>query len=75
MISTLLTLFVVGLVALVGMVVVLALLGAVFGLALGLVKFLLFTVAPVALIGYVVLRFFQPRTKRLSRADREWLES
>lgn len=75
MLSTLLTFFVVGLVAVVGLAIALALVGAVFGLAIGLAKFLLFTVAPIALIGYVVLRFFGPRSRRLSRADREWLES
>lgn len=75
MLSTLLTFFVVGLIALVGLAIALALVGAAFGLALGLTKFLLFTVAPIALIGYVVLRFFIPRSRRLTRADRDWLES
>lgn len=75
MLSSLLTFFIVGLVAIVGLAIALAVVGAVFGLAIGLVKFLLFTVAPIALIGYVVLRLFAPRSRRLSRADREWLES
>lgn len=75
MLSSLLTFFIVGLIVLVGIVVVLALVGAVFGLAIGLAQFLLFTVAPVALIGYVVLRFLAPRNRRLTRTDREWLES
>lgn len=75
MLSTILTFFVVGLIAVVGLSIALALVGAVFGLALGLAKFLLFTVAPIALIGYVLLRFLAPRSRRLTRADREWLES
>lgn len=75
MLSTLLTFFIIGLVTLVTVALGLALVGAVFGLALGLAKFLLFTVAPIALIGYVVLRFLAPRGRRLTRADREWLES
>ena len=75
MLSTVLTVFVVGLVAVVGLAIALALVGAVFGLAIGVAKFLLFTVAPIALIGYVVLRFLAPRKRRLTRADREWLES
>lgn len=75
MLSSLLTFFVVGLIALVGITVVLALVGVVFGLALGLAKFLLFTVAPIALLGYVALRFFTPRQRRLTKADRDWLES
>jgi hypothetical protein len=75
MISALLTFLIVGLVALVGMVIVLALVGAVFGLALSLVGFLLFKVAPVVLVGYLLVRFLAPRHARLSPADREWLES
>lgn len=75
MISTLLTFFVVGFVALIGLTIVLALVGTVFGLAFGLVGFLLFKVAPIILIGYLVVRFLAPRSRRLSAADREWLES
>jgi archaellum biogenesis protein FlaJ (TadC family) len=75
MLSTLLTFVIVGLVAVVGLSIVLALVGAVFGLALGLAKFLLFTVAPLALIGYVAMRLFAPRRRRLTQADRDWLES
>jgi hypothetical protein len=75
MISALLTFFVVGLIALIGLVVVLALVGVVFGLALSLVGFLLFKVAPVVLVGYLLVRFLAPRQARLSPADREWLEN
>lgn len=75
MLSSLLTFVIVGLIAVVGIAIVLALLSVVFGLALGLAKFLLFTVAPLALIGYVVMRFLAPRNRRLSKADRDWLQS
>lgn len=75
MLSSLLTFVIVGLVAVIGISIVLALIGVVFGLALGLAKFLLFTVAPIALIGYVMIRFFAPRNRRLTKADRDWLES
>ena len=75
MLSSLLTFLIVGLIAVVGISILLAIVGAVFGLAIGLVKFLLFTVAPIALIGYVVMRLFAPRSRRLTKADREWLES
>jgi hypothetical protein len=75
MLASLLTFFIVGLIALVGITIVLALVGAVFGLALGLVGFLLFKVAPVVLVGYLLVRFLAPRTHRLSAADRRWLES
>jgi uncharacterized membrane protein len=75
MLSGLLTFFIVGLLALVALVVALAIIGAIFGLAFSLIGFLLFKVAPVILIGYLIVRFLAPRTGRLSAADREWLES
>ncbi|HSH45871.1 MAG TPA: hypothetical protein VK966_08445 [Longimicrobiales bacterium] len=75
MISSLLTFLVVGIIALVVLSVVLAILGTVFGLVAGLAGFLLFKVAPVLLVGYVVVRLLSPRRARLSAADREWLES
>ena len=67
MISTLLTLFVVAIVAL----MVLSVVGAVLGLAVGL----LFKLLPVLLVGYVVVRLLAPRQKKLSAEDRKWLES
>jgi hypothetical protein len=75
MLSTLLTFFVLGLLALIGATIALALIGALFGMAFGLVGFLLFKVAPVVLVGYLLVRFLSPRSRRLSAADREWLES
>jgi hypothetical protein len=75
MLTSLLTFFVVGLAALVAISVVLAIVGAIFGLALGLVGVLLFKVLPILLVGYVVLRLLAPKRRRLSRADKEWLES
>lgn len=75
MIASLLTFLVVGLIALVVISMVLALIGAVFGLFFGLAGFLLFKVAPVVLLGYVIVRFLAPRRSRLSAADRKWLES
>lgn len=75
MISSILTYLLVGLITVVGLSVALAILGLAFGLALGLAKFLLFTVGPILLIGYVVVRLLAPRSKRLSQAEREWLES
>lgn len=67
MISTLLTLFVVGIVAL----MVISVVGAVLGLAVGL----LFKVLPVLIVGYVVVRLLAPRQRKLSAEDRKWLES
>lgn len=75
MISSLLTFLVVGILALVAISIGLAILGTVFGLVAGLAGFLLFKVAPVLLIGYVVVRLLAPRRARLSTADSDWLES
>jgi uncharacterized membrane protein len=71
MISTLLTFFIVGFVALIAIGLALSLIGAMVGLAFTL----LFKVAPVLLLGYIVLRIFAPKQKRLSAEDRKWLES
>ncbi|CAN5625545.1 hypothetical protein BH23GEM10_BH23GEM10_09980 [soil metagenome] len=71
MISSLLTMLIVGFVALVAIGVVLAIVGAMVGLAFTL----LFKVAPILLVGYVVIRMLTPKRKQLSAADREWLES
>ena len=75
MISSILTYLIIGLIVVVGVSIGLAVLGTVFGLALGLAKFLLFTVGPILLVGYVVMRLLAPRSKRLSKAERDWLES
>jgi hypothetical protein len=71
MLSTLLTFFIVGIVA----VLVLGVALSVIGLAMGLAGFLLFKVLPLVAIGYVVMRLLAPRQKRLSSEDRKWLES
>lgn len=77
MLGSLLTFFAVGLITLVVAGVVLTVVGAVIGTALGLASFLLFKVAPVLLIGWVVVKVIQ-RKKRgsgyLSAEDRRWLE-
>ena len=75
MIASILTYLIIGLIVVVGVSIGLAVLGTVFGLALGLAKFLLFTVGPILLVGYVVVRLLAPRSKRLSKAERDWLES
>lgn len=67
MISTLLTLLLVGVIALVAI----SLVGAVLGLAIGI----LFKIVPILLVGYVVIRLLAPRQKKLSAADKQWLES
>lgn len=75
MLTSLLTFLVVGLVAIIGLGIILSIIGAIFGLAFGVAGFLLFKVAPVVLVGYVVMRFLAPKSKQLSEADRRWLES
>lgn len=77
MIGTLLTFFAVGLVALVVLSIVLAVVGAVFSIAFGLLGFLLFKLGPILLLGWVVLKVIErARGSRgkLSAADRDWLE-
>lgn len=76
MLGSLLTFFAVGLVTLIVAGVVLSVVGAVLGTAIGLASFLLFKVAPVLLVGYVVVKLIDRRRDdhQLSDADRRWLE-
>ena len=75
MIGTLLTFFAVGLVTLVVASVVLTIVGTVLSLGLGLAGFLLFKVAPVLLVGWLVLKFVEKRRGgSLTASDRRWLE-
>ena len=75
MMTALLTLLALGIAAMVAFGVIFVLFGVVFSLAFGVVGFLLFKVAPIVLVGYVVMRFLTPKHKRLSVEDRRWLES
>jgi archaellum biogenesis protein FlaJ (TadC family) len=76
MIGTILTFFAVGLVALIVAGIVLSVIAAVFSLTFGLATFLLFKVAPIMLVGWIVMKVFQKvrRSDSLSDADRKWLE-
>jgi hypothetical protein len=76
MIGSLLTFFAVGLVTLVVAGVVLSILGTVLSLGFGLAAFLLFKVAPILFVGWVVLKVIEKRKRggSLSPADRRWLE-
>lgn len=76
MLSTLLMLFVIGIVGLVAVSVVLALVGVVFSVAMGVAGFLLFKVAPVLLVGWLALKLVQRATGRrpISAADQRWLD-
>ncbi len=77
MISTLLTFLAVGVVSLVVVWIVISVVGSLLGLTLGIASFLLFKVAPIMLLGWVVLKLVSKVRKRgvLSASDRRWLES
>ncbi len=76
MLGSLLTFLVVGLITLVVAGLVLAMVGTIFSLTLGLAAFLLFKVAPVLLVGWVLVKLIEKARGRseLSEADRRWLE-
>jgi uncharacterized membrane protein len=71
MISSLLAWLIVGFVGLVVIGVVLSIIGVMVGLAFTL----LFKVAPILLVGYIIMRLFAPKRKQLSADDQRWLES
>ncbi len=76
MIGTLLTFLAVGLATLIVAGIVLSILGTVLSIGFGLAAFLLFKVAPVLLVGWVVLKVIDTRSDSgsLSASDRRWLE-
>lgn len=76
MIGTLLTFFAVGLVTLIVAGIVLSIVGTVFSLTFGLATFLLFKVAPILLVGWIVVKAIEKARGggSLSEADRRWLE-
>ena len=76
MIGSLLTFFAVGLITIVVAVIALGIVGAVFSLTIGLTSFLLFKVAPILLIGWIVVKVFEKSRGggSLSEADRRWLD-
>lgn len=76
MLGSLLTFFAVGLATIIVAGVVLSVVGATIGLMGSLAAFLLFKVAPIMLVGWVVLKLVDRKShKQLSDADRRWLES
>lgn len=77
MIGSLISFFVVGLVSLVVLGVVLAVVGTVFSITLGIASLLLFKVAPILLVGWLVLTLYQRSRSggtAISASDRNWLE-
>lgn len=76
MLGTLITLLIAGLLGLVAISVVLAIVGALLSVTFGIVGFLLFKVAPILLVGWVVLKLVdRSRGRRaISAADQRWLD-
>lgn len=76
MIGTLLTFFAVGLATILVAGIVLSIVGVVFSLTIGLAAFLLFKVAPILLVGWIVVKVLERAKggRTLSDADRRWLE-
>lgn len=76
MLGTLLTFFAVGLVTLIVAGIVLSIVGTIFSLTFGLAAFLLFKVAPILLVGWVVVKVVEKvrGSGSLSESDRKWLE-
>ncbi len=75
MLGTLLTFFAVGLATLIVAGIVLSVVGSVIGLVGSLAAFLLFKIAPLMLVGWVVVKILDRKShKSLSASDRRWLE-
>ncbi|MEQ1856863.1 MAG: hypothetical protein ABL963_10350 [Longimicrobiales bacterium] len=76
MLGSLLTFFAVGLITLIVAGIVISVVGTVLGLTLGLASFLLFKVAPILLVGWIVVKVIQKSSGAgsISEADRKWLE-
>jgi hypothetical protein len=77
MFEFLILLVVAGLGGLIILTIAFALLGIVFSIATGVASFLLFKVAPIAVLGWVVLKLVQRGASRrhIATADQRWLDS
>lgn len=76
MLGSILTFLAVGLITLIVAGIVISVVGTAIGLTIGLASFLLFKVAPILLVGWIVVKVIQKSTSAgsLSDADRKWLE-
>lgn len=77
MMGSLLTFFAVGLITLIVAGVALSIVGLIFSMALGVAGFLLFKVAPILFIGWLVLKLVDRvggGKGRISASDRRWLD-
>jgi hypothetical protein len=76
MLTALLTLVLMAVAGVIAIGLVMGILGIFFSVAFGLVGFLLFKVAPLLLIGWVVLKIVNRGRDRgrISAADQRWLD-
>ena len=76
MMTALLMMLALGIAGVVFFGVIFALFGVVFSLVFGLGSFLLFKVAPLLLVGWIVLKLIDRSRSpaRISAADRRWLD-
>ena len=76
MIGSLMTFLAMAVVSIVVVWIVLSVVGSLLGLTLGIAGFLLFKVAPVMLVGWIVLKVAArlKARRKLSASDRRWLE-
>ena len=77
MLGTLITLLIAGFVGLIAISLVLSIIGALISVTFGAVGFLLFKVAPILLVGWIVLKLVDRGRgrRRISAADQRWLDS
>jgi hypothetical protein len=76
MLGALLTLLVLGVLSIVVIGVIFALIGMVISVTFGIVGFLLFKVAPVLLIGWIIAKVVGRARSRpaIGRSDQKWLD-
>lgn len=74
--ASLLAFFIIGFFSLIALTVVFALIGVVFSFVFGVASFLLFKVAPLLLIGWLVVKLLQRSGSPhdIAAADRKWLD-
>jgi hypothetical protein len=77
MLGTLIALLIAGFIGLIAISLVLSIVGALLSVTFGVVGFLLFKVAPLLLIGWIVLKLVDRGRgrRRISAADQRWLDS
>jgi hypothetical protein len=76
MLGALLTLLVMGVVGVVMIGVVLAVIGGILSITFGIVGFLLFKVAPLLLVGWIIAKVIGRSRSRhmIANSDRKWLD-